>query len=272
MALTRTMTALASGLVGALVTGCGDSSFSFGNHPDVIWWTDHESGDLSDWRGSVAPGGFILPGSSRVEVVKGLARSGDYALLIQDNSPNNRDYPLAARNGPLPVEVYCSAWFYMPAALRPKTYWWFFLFRSRQAPYDSASGFRDEIALSFTTRSDGSGSVGTSLRKRSSMLPPDSPELDESVPPKLDLPVPVAQWFHIEVFHRTGTDDSGHVTVWQDGELTFDFGGRNSQTNHAEWMLGGVVDALTTDASQLYIDDAAISKRRLGPLPPFTRE
>jgi hypothetical protein len=37
-------------------------------------------------------------------------------------------------------------------------------------------------------------------------------------------------------------------------------------------MIGGVVDALTSSASELYIDDAAISKRRLGPLPPFTRE
>jgi hypothetical protein len=269
MAMTQTVSRLAVALLGAL-TGCSDQSFSFGNHPDVYWWTDHESGDLSDWTGSVAPGGFILPGNSRVEVVKGLARSGDYALLIQDNSPDNRDYPLVARNGPLPPEVFCSAWYYMPAPLRAKSYWWFFLFRSRQAPYDSASKFRDEIALSFTTRPD--GSVGTSLLKRSSMLPTDSPELDESVPPKLDLTVPVAQWFHIEVFHRTGTDDSGHVTVWQDGELTFDFGGRNSQTTHAEWMIGGVVDALTTDASQLYIDDAAISKRRIGPVPPFARE
>ena len=40
----------------------------------------------------------------------------------------------------------------------------------------------------------------------------------------------------------------------------------------AEWMIGGVVDALTTDASQLYIDDAAMAKRRLGPTAPFTRE
>jgi hypothetical protein len=37
-------------------------------------------------------------------------------------------------------------------------------------------------------------------------------------------------------------------------------------------MIGGVVDALTTDASQLYIDDAAISKRRIGPTAPFARE
>ncbi len=256
MAVTRTMAALAF----ALLTGCSDSSFSFGSHPDIIWWTDHESGDLSDWTGSVPPGGFILPGSSRVEVVKGLARSGQYALLVQDNSPDARDYPLAARNGPLPVDVYCSAWYYLPEPLRPKSYWWFVLFRSRHPPYDTGS-FRDEVNVSFTTRPD--GSVGTRV---------SSPDLGESVPPVLDLPVPIARWFQIEVFHRTGTDDTGEVDVWQDGELTFHVTGRNSETTFAEWMVGGVVDSLTTAASQLYIDDAAISKRRLGPVPPFARE
>ena len=47
----------------------------------------------------------------------------------------------AARNGPLPVEVYCSAWFYMPGPLKPKNYWWFVLFRSRQPPYDDKARF-----------------------------------------------------------------------------------------------------------------------------------
>jgi hypothetical protein len=253
-----------------LSSGCGDVAFSFGKHPDVTWWTDHETGDLSEWKESTPPGGFILPGnSSSVEVVKGIARSGTHSLLITDKSPGARDFPLAARNGPLPAEMYSSAWYYMPAALKPKSYWWFVLFRSRHSPYDSGS-FRDEIAVSFTTRAD--GNVGTVVHRRSAGSSPTSTELDESVLPVVDLPVPVGQWFHIEVFHRTGTDDSGHLTVWQDGELTFDVNGTNSQTNWAEWMTGGVVDGLTTDASQLYIDDAAISTRRLGPLPPFSRE
>jgi hypothetical protein len=252
-----------------LSSGCGDVAFSFGKHPDVTWWTDHETGDLSEWKESTPPGGFILPGNSRIEVVSGIARSGHYSLLVQDKSHDTRDFPLAARNGPLPIEMYSSAWFYMPAALQPKSYWWFMLFRSRHAPYDSGS-FRDEIALSFTSRTD--GSVGTVIRTRSPGSSPTSTELDESVPPLVDRPVPVGQWFHIEIFHRTGTDDSGHMTVWQDGELTFDFSGRNSETNWNEWMVGGVVDSLTTDASMLYIDDAAISTKRLGPLPPFTRE
>ena len=189
---TAFLTTSAAVLASALLAGCSDSSFTFGNHPDVTWWTDHESGDLSDWTGSTAPGGFIILGNSRVEVVKGLARSGDYALRVQDESHDNRDYPLAARSGPLPIEVYCSAWYYMPQPLRPKSYWWFALFRSRQPPYDAEAKFRDEIAVSFTTRPD--GRVGTSLLKRSAMSAVDSPELDEAVPPKLELPVPVAQW------------------------------------------------------------------------------
>ena len=268
MFVARAISALTLALAGFAAAGCGESSLSFGNDPAFIWWTDHETGDLSGWTGGTPNGGFTIPGQSRVEVVKGIARSGEYALHIQDDSPDSRDYPLAARKGPLPVEVYCSAWYYLPEPLRPKKYWWFMLFRSRQP--GANPDFRDEIALSFASRPD--GSVGTRVHRRSPMLPPDSTELDESVAPELNLPVPIAQWFQIEVFHRTGTDDSGQLTVWQDGQLTFDLVGRNSQNNHAEWMVGGVVDALTTSASQLYIDDAAIAKRRIGPVQPFTRE
>ena len=218
-----------------------------------------QTADVSGWTGNPRPGGFILPGNSRVEVVKGVARSGDYALLIQDDSPDARDFPLAARNGPLPNEVYCSAWYYLPEVVQPKSYWWYFLFRSRRPPYDFMS-FRDEVKLLFKTRDD--GTLGTRLA---------SPDLGESVPPLVDLPVPIAKWFHVEVFHRTATDETGVVDVWQDGVHTFHVTGK-LETDWQEWMIGGVVDGLTTSASRLYIDDAMISKRRFGPLPPFPRE
>jgi hypothetical protein len=166
--------------------------------------------------------------------------------------------------------VYCSAWYFLPEAVQPKKYWWFMLFRSRDVPAAVGDDFRDEIAVSFTSGTD--GSVGTRVFRRSAALPIDSTELDESVAPVLELPVPIARWFHIEVFHRTGSDDSGHLTVWQDGKLTFDVAGPNSLTDHAEWMVGGVVDSLATTASELFIDDAAMTKRRIGPTRPFARE
>jgi hypothetical protein len=259
MALTDGLRGAGVALLASLAaSGCGERSMSFGDDPDVIWWNDHESGDLSGWTGGVAPGGFILPGSSEVEVVKGIARSGQYALLVNDKSPDARDYPLAARNGPLPLEIYCSAWYYLPLPLHPKTYWWFMLFRSRHPPYDSQS-FRDEVHLSFTVRAD--GTMGSVL---------ESPEWG-SVQPLVDREIPVGRWFHIEAFLRTAADPSGEVMVWQDGELTFHATGQTSETTYTEWMVGAVADGLTTPASQVYIDDAAISRRRLGPLPPFTR-
>jgi hypothetical protein len=133
------------------------------------------------------------------------------------------------------------------------------LFRSRHPPYDSQS-FRDEVRLSFTTRPD--GTMGSVLM---------SPDLG-TVQPLVDRDVPIARWFHVEIFLRTGTDASGEVMVWQDGELTFHANGKNSETAYSEWMVGAVVDALDSTASQLYIDDAALCRHRLGPLPPFTRE
>jgi Polysaccharide lyase len=255
----RSSWVLLAALASLATSGCSDRSMWFGDHPDVTWWNDHESGDLSGWTGGVSPGGFVIPGNSSVDVVKGMARSGEYALLVTDKSPDARDYPLAARNGPLALEVYCSAWYYLPLPLHPKTYWWFMLFRSKHPPFDSQS-FRDEVRLSFTTRAD--GTMGTSL---------ESPDLG-TVAPLVDREAPVGRWFHIETFLRTATDASGEVTVWQDGELTFHATGKTSETTYTEWMVGAVADGLTTPTAQLYIDDAAISRRRLGPLAPFTRE
>ncbi len=242
----------------SLAAGCGDRSFSFGDHPDLYWWTDHESGDVSDWTGKGNPGGFILPGQSRVEVVKDVAHSGAYSLLVEDLEPQTRDYPLAARNGPMPLEVYCSAWYYIPEAIHPKTYAWFVLFRSRHAPFGTQD-FKDEIRLSFTTRSD--GTMGSVLLS----------EQLGTVQPLVDREIPVGRWFHIEAFLHTATDDSGEFSAWQDGELTFHAKGRTTETTYTEWMIGIVSDGFT-GGSKLYIDDAAISRRRLGPLPPFTRE
>jgi hypothetical protein len=240
-----------------LLLGCGEDALFLGDDPRLLWWTDHESGDLSDWVGKTGSGGFILPGKSRVEVVSSNARSGSYALLIQDLVPDQRDYPLAARNGPLPAGVYASAWYYLPRAVQPISYWWFVLYRSRRAPYFQS---RDEIRLSFTTRAD--GSMGCELLTE---------ELGK-IAPLVDREIPVGRWFHIETYLRATDGSDGEFNAWQDGEQIFHATGKMMETAWAEWMIGGVIDGLATDASDLYIDDAAISKERLGPLPPFSRE
>jgi hypothetical protein len=256
MALSRCSLALLVAL--SLLTGCTDQSLEFGDDPRFLWWTDHETGDLSDWLGKSQQGGFVLRGGSRVEVVDGIARSGSHALRITDANPTQRDFPLVARNGPLPSGIYTSAWYYLPAPLAPLNYWWFVLYRSRHAPYDMDS-FRDEIRLSFTHRPD--GSMGSVLLTE---------ELG-TIAPLVDREIPIGRWFHIETYLRATDGSDGEFKAWQDGELTFQASGKMMETSWAEWMIGGVCDGLTTDANQLYIDDAAVSKERLGPLPPFER-
>lgn len=249
---------LAVGAAGFLA-GCTDDPLRLGDDPKLLWWTDHETGDLSDWVGKTGRGGFILPGNSRVEVVTEQARSGTHSLLIQDLTPEQRDFPLAARSGPLPQGVYASAWYYLPSAVQPVGYWWFVLYRSRHAPYDFQS-FRDEVRLSFTVRGD--GTMGCELLTE---------ELGK-IAPLVELEIPVGRWFHIETYLRVTDGSDGELDVWQDGEQTFHATGKLTETTWLEWMTGGVVDGLTTDASELYIDDAAISKERLGPRSPFSRE
>jgi hypothetical protein len=243
----------------SLLFGCTQDPILLGDDPRLLWWTDHESGDVSDWVGKAEHGGFILPGNSRVEVVSGSARSGTHSLLIQDLSPDARDFPLAARNGPLPLGFYASAWYYLPRAVQPISYWWFVLYRSRRPPYDFQS-FRDEIRLSFTTRAD--GSMGCELLTE---------ELG-TIAPIVEREIPVGRWFHVETYLRATDGPDGELAVWQDGEKIFEATGKMTETPWIEWMTGGVVDGLATDASELYIDDAAISEERLGPVPPFTRK
>jgi hypothetical protein len=239
--------------------GCTDQTQSFGDDPRLLWWTDHETGNLSDWLDKSPPGGFVLPGNSQVVVTQDVAHSGSHSLLIEDESPTHRDYALAARSGPLPPGVYASAWYFLPVALHPVSYWWFVLYRSRHPPYELLS-FRDEIRLSFTTRAD--GSLGTVLVG----------EEFGTILPLVDRKIEVGRWFHIETYLRATDGPDGEFDAWQDGELTFHVTGRMMETTWAEWMTGGVADGLTSAASRLYIDDAAISTERLGPLPPFQRD
>ena len=86
-------------------------------------------------------------------------------------------------------------------------------------------------------------------------------------------PVPIGQWFQIEAFYRSAPDDTGRVTVWQDGVLVIDVsGGPTAPTSYVEWSVGSLADGLTPPTASLYIDDVAIARRRLGPtFPPFWR-
>lgn len=250
----------------AAATGCGEPGFSFGDHPDFYWWTDHESPTSRRWTDGPkpgAPGGFIdNPGESRLEVVAGIARSGAHAAHVKVFNPPlaSISVALAGRNGPFPGDAYYSAWFYLPAAPAPRTYWTFFRLRSPASPGETA--ILDELNLSFTLRADGSLGIDLDWPGHVFPLSPNS------------VAVPIGEWFQIEAFQHSATEKTGQIQVWQDDVLIFDYEGSTPLTPFVDWSVGAIVDSLKDGSgSELYIDDAAITKRRLGPsAPPFAAD
>lgn len=241
--------------------GCTDPALSFGNNSDYYFRSDHESADFADWTDQGENGGFLAFNGSRVDVEAGRARSGEFALHVRGASAEvDWTTGMVARNRPLPNEAYYSAWFYLPEAIAPRNFWILFLFRSRPEPSGDVP-FQNELSL-FMARN-----VTGDLRF---YLETHAGELQA---PVRDAPVPLQRWFQLEAFQRVAADASGRCSIWLDDVQLYDYSGPTAATPHVEWMLGVVVDKLDSPAVDLYIDDAAITRHRLGnAAAPFVRE
>jgi len=88
------------------------------------------------------------------------------------------------------------------------------------------------------------------------------------------VPVPVQQWFHIEVYYKAATTN-GRIIVWQDGQLIFDLSGPNFDTlrrrctggfttnTYLYWLIGSYADSTVTSRQLVYADDARVTDYRV---------
>jgi len=84
--------------------------------------------------------------------------------------------------------------------------------------------------------------------------------------------IPIGRWFQVEVFFRPTPDVNGRLTVWQDGTQILDWEQANAPTTAVEWSVGSTGLNVTPPMVEVWVDDVAISRRRLGPdFPPFWR-
>jgi hypothetical protein len=83
--------------------------------------------------------------------------------------------------------------------------------------------------------------------------------------PDVEMPVPIAQWFQIEVFFRNVADDSGRFKVWLDGQLNYDIQRPIGLSSTVYWSPCSSTEDLVPLQSEIYVDDAAVSLVRLTP-------
>lgn len=261
--------------------GCSSPAVDLGADPDIVWWTDHESGDTSDWTaGGPSMGRIWSTGPpNQLWVSTDQARSGRYSLRasIVTNGFSSGGPPmlpstdgvLAIREAGLPSPAYYSAWYYLPQAAFPgiSTFWLIFKLRSRTSPTDPILDLWD-IDLSSLASGGPGGDLALDLYRH-------VPSSGVARQPRMANPpaIPIGRWFQIEVFFHAAPDTSGALTVWQDGVPVFDLEDEpTAPSSYVEWSVGSVSTGLAPPVATLYIDDAAVSLRRLGPsFPPFSR-
>jgi hypothetical protein len=243
----------ASSSNGSMDGGAGDGAgeTTDGAVPPVAipWSTGFEDGFCGFEEGT----GFCFDtGSGTHEMVQSPVHSGRFAAAFTvDSSQSGGSQTRCVREGSLPKEAYYSAWYFIPALQVNTGNWNLFHFQGGPGPGPRLSGLWDVSLVN-----DASGNLSLTVLDFLG-----STDVGTSAAP----PVPIGSWFHIQFFLRRAADETGEVTVYQDGLIAFHWVDIvTDNTPFQQWYVGNLasLNALSPPRSTLYVDDVEISESR----------
>ncbi|HLV67112.1 MAG TPA: heparin lyase I family protein [Polyangiaceae bacterium] len=209
--------------------------------PVDAWETDFENG-FCDFR--FARGGFCYASpDAAYELVTSPVRSGQRAAAFSVTTDPDLDGEQArcVREGALPAAAYYGAWYYLPASATNEGNWNLIHFQGG----DDLHGLWD---VSLDTTDDGELSLYVYDFIRREFRRPASPR-----------PVPIESWFQIVFYLRRSADATGAVALYQDGELLWEATDLvTDDSDWGQWYVGNLADALSPQASTVYVDDITI--------------
>jgi hypothetical protein len=249
--LSRSVSRIACLSFAALSAACGPT-LDLGSN--VMWATDHESGELDDWYADGKGGLLPMDGAnSTVEIADDRAHSGRYSLKMTDLAMSDSDGPGIYRELQSPPDAYYSAWYYLPQLYQTNSQWTIQKFRSRSDADPSAISHGHDLNL----RTLPGGQVVLYIFSHD----PEYLQAPLSDPPAF---VPVETWFHVEVFYRPRTDETGKILVWLDDRLAYDLEDRRTTgSDDVLWDPCNIGEDIQPAPPILYLDDAAISLVRV---------
>lgn len=218
---------------------------------EIIWAADHSTGDMSQWYESGGGGEFNSGGGvSRVSTA--VSRSGRHAAELRlSNVQGDQGVRLFRWQEPRQhSDLYYSTWYYFPERYVAPNWWNVFQFKSKTSSRNDAF-----FQLNVGNRADGQMHfyLYDWQRRRSY--------------PQSTVNIPVGRWFQVEVYYKSRGDQTGQVTVWQDGVELFNV--NDVQTRYpdgdTQWSVNNYTDSIKPDPAVTYVDDALISKIRVGP-------
>jgi hypothetical protein len=236
-------------------TGATDAPIGLdGASPVLLWSADHETGDLSQWHegGDVSGGEYHLDGL--LESSSWHAHRGKYAMRSLIDTSDRQDHLARAYRRTVPGGAFYGAWFFWEASHVPTEWWSIFLFRAQTDPRDPWTGVNLwDLYVVPAAGSNMTLAFFDHLTNRTTMSTPE-------------ISLSVGRWVHIEAFFEYMPPASTHVAFWLDDVPVLDLTGLGeAPTPNLDWAIGNGSNGLDPAASDLYIDDAAISTARLGP-------
>lgn len=209
---------------------------------ELLWSADVETGDLTQWTEDGQGYEFQV---AEAQIGPGTEHShaGDYALeatleAIGDVLPQ----AVMFRTRDL-LEGFYSAWYYLDQQY-DADFWVIMNFQGDRPWQDLTTNDRFDIDLSKSAE-DGRLHL----------------ELDEfgGTTTLSPIPVPIGEWFHVEVFYRSTPDEEGRLAVWQDGQLVFDTGERpTAPSSIVGFGVGVAAWRVAPLPATLWIDDVEI--------------
>jgi hypothetical protein len=230
--------------------GCLGSGTAAAIAPDPdasvgAWTTGFEDG-FCDYA---PPTGFCYAaGPGSYSLVTSPVHSGKYAAAFTAQAVGDASVGAGqarcVEQGVFPSAAYYGAWYYVPAeAVNNGTY---NLLHFQGAVPDGGRSLWD---VSLVNTGSG-GPLHIILYDFLNGMTPNA----NAVPP-----IPISQWFHIEVYFKRANDTTGTLTLWQDGTMAVNLTGLvTDPTDWGQWYVGIWADSLVPPASTIYVDDVSI--------------
>ena len=210
---------------------------------DSPWSTGFEDGFCGYFR---LDGRCYVAGDASYDTVTSPVHSGTRAAAFRVATSGSPDGAQARcfRHGELPSAAYYGAWYYIPTAASGLDNWNLFHFQGGEGRLD---GLWD-----VTVTTDGDGVL------RLSVYDFLHTTWHQATP---TVPVPIAKWFHIQLYLKRAADTTGEFALYQDGQQLFELKGLiTDNTDYGQWYVGNLARSLTPPELTLYVDDVTIAE------------
>ena len=229
-----------------------DGGMSLPAKGSVVWSTDHETGDLSDWeRGGTASGGQYYWSSGNGAVVPGRGRGQSRGLrCVIDTAGDEPSHGARVYRRVQPAPAFYSAWFFLEEPHTVTDWWAIFLFHARNDSL-SLDDYRSLWDVRIVERADGNMALQFFDHHTQGAV--------------TGAIVAAGTWFQIEAYLDYRPPSATRLDIRLDGAPLFHLEGLDTAIEaNVFWVLGNGGAGLQPTRSTVFIDDVAITAARAG--------